>query len=266
MGCSKCGRPSIIFQDYSGLDLCEQHFKEDILHKAKRTVRQNHWLVPGRRYAVALSGGLSSYALLDFMHNLVGGRKDIGLVAITIKKNYDPGALENAKEITEAYDIPWFSILEDPSDTKMEEGCKSSATNQSPFFRHRSIENMLATVAEQLEIDALALGYTLEDHAEWVLWNAISGTVIQKSGNSKGSRKSVRIIRPFMHIPRQELNLFTRLFLDRFDEGGPVAGNDPGWDQVSQAVVRFCSRHPGATYALVNIGEQIKKFRNQGLS
>ena len=109
MGCSKCGRPGVIFQEYSGLHLCQQHFREDLLHKAKKTVRKNHWLVPGTRYAIALSGGPASCALLDFMHTLVGERKDISLVAVTIKNN-DPDAMENAKAITESSGIPWFII------------------------------------------------------------------------------------------------------------------------------------------------------------
>lgn len=116
MGCSKCGRHGVIFQEYSGLHLCMQHFREDVLHKAKKTVRKNHWLVPGERYAVALSGGPASCALLDFMNTLIGKRNDVSLVAVTIKRT-DQDAMEHARAITEAAGIPWFII---PADNAME--------------------------------------------------------------------------------------------------------------------------------------------------
>jgi tRNA(Ile)-lysidine synthase TilS/MesJ len=262
MGCSKCGRPGVIFQEYSGLHLCQQHFKEDLLHKAKKTVRQNHWLVPGTRYAVALSGGRKSCALLDFMHTLVGERKDISLIAVTIKNN-NPEAMENAKAIPESSGIPWFMIPEDGA--KIQPGNRFDTPNQSPFSAHASTECQLTLVAEPLKFDALALGYTLEDHAEWVLWNAISGNKIQKSGYAAGARKRrrVRIIRPFMHIPGQELDLYTRIFLNDYYEKVQAEIDNCVDDPISTHLARFYTRHPGVPYALVNIGEQVKKFRDQ---
>lgn len=262
MGCSKCGRPGVIFQEYSGLHLCMQHFAEDFLHKAKKTVRKNHWLVPGKRYAVALSGGPASCALLDFMHALVGGRKDISLIAVTIKNN-DPDAMENARAITETFGIPWFVIPEDTAINNNPPDSVPCATNCSPFTAHALTEARLALMAEQTEIDALALGYTLEDHAEWVLWNTISGTVTRQPGYFTGGRKRVRIIRPFMHVPGEELDLYTRLFLEDHIKIVPPESDKHMEDPVNTILARFYRRHPGVPYALVNIGEQVKKFRDQ---
>ena len=39
MKCSKCRREAIIYQRYSGLHLCEQHFNRDFEAKAKRAIR-----------------------------------------------------------------------------------------------------------------------------------------------------------------------------------------------------------------------------------
>ena len=263
MGCSRCGSSGVIFQEYSGLDLCKQHFREDLLHKAKRTVRQNRWLVPGTRYAVALSGGAVSCALLDFMHALVGKRSDISLIAFTIK-NSSPEAMKNARAITDASGIPWFTIPNDNGDIVIQKGNGLVETNQSPFLAHSSIECRLALMAEQLEIDTIALGYTLEDHAQWVLWNAISGNIPKKPGYNTGGRKRVRIIRPFMHIPGQELDLYTRLFLDDYYGTAQADRDNPVEDPIGTVLARFYSRHPGVPYALVNIGEQVKKFQGPG--
>jgi tRNA(Ile)-lysidine synthase TilS/MesJ len=262
MGCSKCGRPGVIFQEYSGLRLCRQHFAEDFLHKAKKTVRKNQWLVPGEWYAVALSGGPASCALLDFMNALVGGRKDISLIAVTIKNN-DPGAMENARAITDAFGIPWFVIPEDNAIKHNPPGSGPCATNCSPFTAHALTEARLVLMAEQIKIDALALGYTLEDHAEWVLWNVISGTDIHRSRFFTGDRKDVRIIRPFMNVPGEEVDLYTRLFLEDYYEKPHPESDKHVEDPVNTILARFYRRHPGVPYALVNIGEQVKKFRDQ---
>ncbi|MEI7434901.1 MAG: ATP-binding protein [Methanomicrobiales archaeon] len=260
MGCSKCGKPGVIFQEYSGLHLCPQHFKEDLLHKAKKTVRQNHWLVPGTQYAVALSGGRKSCALLGFMHALAGKRKDISLVAVTIKNN-DPEAMENAKAISESFGIRWFGIPGDK--VTIQHDNRFDAANKSPFMAHSSTECQLTLMAEELQFDALVMGYALEDHAEWVLWNAISGKTIQETGSSAEARRRVQVTRPFMHIPGKELELYTQLFLEDYNvETQPETGIHVD-DPISTILARFYSRHPGVPYALVNIGEQVKKFRDQ---
>ena len=262
MGCSKCGRPGVIFQEYSGLHLCMQHFREDFLHKAKKTVRKNHWLVPGEQYAVALSGGPASCALLDFMRALVGERKDIRLIAVTIHHN-DPGMMDNARAIAEALDIPWFVIPEDNETIDIHPENRPGTTNRSPFLTHVSTEYHLSRIAEQQKIDALALGYTLEDHAEWVLWNAISGSGVQNSGCPTEGRKRVRIIRPFTHLSRQELDLYTRLFLNDYYRKCHAETDNCMDNPINAILEQFYSRHPGAPFALVNIGEQLKRFRDQ---
>lgn len=262
MGCSKCGRPGVIFQEYSGLHLCMQHFAEDFLHKAKKTVRKNHWLVPGKQYAVALSGGPASCALLDFMRALVGERKDIRLIAVTIQHN-DPEMMDNARAITEALNIPWFVIPEDNATINPYPDNGPGTTNRSPFLTHVSTEYQLSRMAGQLKVDALALGYTLEDHAEWVLWNAISGTGIPNSGCPAEGRKRVRIIRPFTHISRQELDLYTRLFLNDYYRTCHAETDNSIDDPINAILEKFYSRHPGIPFALVNIGEQLKRFRDQ---
>jgi tRNA(Ile)-lysidine synthase TilS/MesJ len=262
MGCSKCGRPGVIFQEYSGLHLCRQHFAEDLLHKAKKTVRENHWLVPGERYAVALSGGPASCALLNFMHALVGGRKDISLIAVTIKSN-DPDAMENARAITDTSGIPWYVIEEENAIKKNTQQSGPCSTNRSPFTAHTLTEASLALMAEQQEVDALVLGYTLEDHAEWVLWNVISGAGLPKTGDVTGGRKRVRIVRPFMHVPAEEIDLYTRLFLEDYYKKRDRESGKHMVDPVNTILARFYKRHPGVPYALVNIGEQVKKFRDQ---
>ena len=195
--------------------------------KRKKPCGRTTGLSLERRYAIALSGGPASCALLDFMHTLVGERTDISLVAVTINNN-DPDAMENAKAITESLGIPWFIVPYD--NTEIQQGNRFCATNESPFPAHASIECQLKHMAEQLKFDTLVLGYTLEDHAEWVLRNAISGTTCHKSGYATKTMKQVQITRPFMHIPGKELDLYTQIFMNGCYEKAETrfTGTGPG--------------------------------------
>ncbi|MCU0630924.1 MAG: hypothetical protein MUF37_07220 [Methanoregulaceae archaeon] len=239
-----------------------QHFWEDVLHKAKKTVRKNHWLVPGERYAVALSGGPASCALLDFMNTLIGKRNDLSLIAVTIPST-DPDSMERARAITEAAGIPWFVIPADNATEKDLQENRCDVLHQSPFHAHSLIERSLSSSAGNLTINALAMGYNLEDHAEWALWNAISSGGIQQSGFQADGLKRARIIRPFMQIPRQELDIYTRLFLNDYYSKAQAEDGNRMESPITAILSQFYRKHPGAPYALVNIGEQVKKFRDQ---
>jgi tRNA(Ile)-lysidine synthase TilS/MesJ len=196
------------------------------------------------------------------MDTLIGERNDASLIAVTIKMN-DPDAMEHARAITEAAGIPWVVIPLDNERVKKQPVNRSEATRKSPFHAHKLIEYCMTSNAESQKIDALAMGYTLEDHAEWTLWNAISGAGTPQPGCQAEGRKRVRIIRPFMQIPRQELDLYTRLFLnDYYSKAQAEAGNCME-GPVTAILAQFYRKHPGVPYALVNIGEQVKKFRDQ---
>ena len=69
MQCSKCRRDAVIFQRYSGLHLCEQHFNCDFEAKAKRAIGSTADRV--RRWVAVRSGGKDSSAVLFFLHRLL---------------------------------------------------------------------------------------------------------------------------------------------------------------------------------------------------
>jgi hypothetical protein len=73
----------------------------------------------------------------------------------------------------------------------------------------------------------------------------------------------VQIARPFMQIPGKELDLYTRLFLKDYQDMAQSETDNHVDDPISTILAGFYRRHPGAPYALVNVGEQIKKFRDQ---
>lgn len=83
MKCYRCARSAVIYQQYSGRHLCPDHLSADIETRAKRVIRQNHWLSGGDRIGVA-SGLSHSNALLLFLVRLTAHRRDISLVILTL--------------------------------------------------------------------------------------------------------------------------------------------------------------------------------------
>ena len=47
MRCDRCSRDAIIYQRYSGLHLCEAHFQDTLVARAKRTIRAHGWIRRG---------------------------------------------------------------------------------------------------------------------------------------------------------------------------------------------------------------------------
>ncbi len=93
MECSKCKHEAILYQPYSGQNLCGEHLVADIEAKAKRTIRQHGGIQPGDHIAVILSGNAAENALLFFLRDLIGKRRDIRVSGITAGIGKDRVAL-----------------------------------------------------------------------------------------------------------------------------------------------------------------------------
>jgi hypothetical protein len=250
MGCDRCGRPAVIFQPYSGLSLCAFHLAEDIRKKGKKTVRHYAWLKSGDRIAFPCSGDLSSIALMDFLNALINGRKDISTLAIV------PGDLRELKT--------WASIsgiCDNDMNFVVPAGQFIRDQGQGiagPIGTRDEKEQVLASVARINNATALAMPYSLLDHAEWALWKAVNGEFPRSGGKKQKNGDTFRIIRPFMHIPDEELTLYGRWVASQcFPDAGrsPAPGQERGL--IGRLLEEFGRGHPGAQFALVNIWEEI---------
>nr|WP_319539698.1 hypothetical protein [uncultured Methanospirillum sp.] len=83
MQCDRCRMPAVCHQRYSGRYLCADHLSADIEARAKRVIRQNHWLVRGDRIGV-FTGMRGSAPLLVFLEKLLKQRSDISIIMLTI--------------------------------------------------------------------------------------------------------------------------------------------------------------------------------------
>ncbi|PKG33418.1 hypothetical protein [Methanoregula sp.] len=112
MQCSKCRQDAIHYQPYSGQYLCEAHLVADIETKAKRTIRQQKGMQTGDHIAVILTGDPAENALLFFLQNLTGKRRDIRVSGIVGDGPKNPVSAVIRAGTTR---IAWATTLEDCS-------------------------------------------------------------------------------------------------------------------------------------------------------
>lgn len=82
--------PAVLYQSYSGRHLCADHLCDDIFSRAKRVIRQNHWLVRGDRIGF-FDDLRGSGPLSVFLENLLNKRSDVDLIRLNIP---DSGTLK----------------------------------------------------------------------------------------------------------------------------------------------------------------------------
>lgn len=262
MRCDKCRRGAVIFQRYSGLHLCEQHFVADFETKAKRAIRTHRWMRSGDHIAVALSGGKDSSALLYFLKKLTGKRPDITVSAITIDEGIggyrDPprtasiaaslGADCLTASFDEAYGITVDGIVRQKGDA-----CSCSYCG----VLRRSLLNR---IAREHGATKLALGFNLDDEAQSVLMNVLRGDAERLLRPPREVADLVPRIRPFMHIPEREVALYAHFNVQGFKLGRcPYAHNALRAD-VRTVLNDYAFRHPSTRHSLVNIGERLAEI------
>jgi len=257
--CDKCRRPAVLFQRYSGLHLCREHFLADFEAKAKRAIRENRWVSPGDRVAVAFSGGKDSGALLLFLHSLLSRRRDVSLLAITIDEGIagyrDPAhARARAEELgvphvtvsfREAYGVTVDGIVE-------RKGGALSCSYCGVLRRH-----LLNAAARTEGATKLALGFNLDDEAQTVLMNVLRGDSARLLRGSSPVRGMVPRIRPFYTIPEREVALYSYLRTGTVDTGRCPYSHNAMRAEVRRMLNSYAWDHPSARFALVNLGREL---------
>ncbi len=173
MECDRCGRDAIVFQRYSGLHLCGDHFQRNLAARVKRTIRARGWIRTGDRIAVALSGGASGSSLLHFLSAHFGMRPDLSLVAITVDEGGDLSRdTHRIQRFVEGMKIEWAgtSFTEEFGDNPV-----TDAGNLPVPCRDLLRNHALNSLAGRMGATKLALGTTLDDGARSVLLSVLRG-------------------------------------------------------------------------------------------
>ncbi len=261
MQCSKCHRDAIVFQRYSGLHLCEQHFNRDLEAKAKRAIREHRWIESGDVVGVALSGGKDSSALLFFLHRLLHGRRDTRLMAITVDEGIcgyrDPA---RARAIAERIGVPWATAsFQEEYGITLDEIVDRKGTRLSCSYCGVLRRALMNRIAREEGITKFAYGLNLDDEAQSVLMNVLRGDAYRLTRPMQDVPGLVPRIKPFMYIPEREVALYAFLHVEGFDLAGCPYAADALRGDVRGLLDSYTYRHPATKYSLVNLGEALRR-------
>ena len=245
--CDKCHRVAIIYQRYSGMHLCREHFEEDVHRKIREALRKTGLFGHGSRMAEGLDGGRNSATLAFVLKNLFARRKDIELLAVIIDEGGKTSPTANqARHVAEQLGIPHIvkslPLLPD--------------SEQSYILYSTRRRELLFRAAEENGAGILATGEALDDEALEIFISYLRGNLdaVMPPASPKGSESGehkIAWIKPLRRIPEKEV----RLYAIGHDLGFVDAGEKPYADALRFVAKRqlfgFDSRHPGTNYSLL---------------
>ncbi len=188
MECDKCGAPAVLHAAYSGLHLCETHFRRSVEERIRRRVRQDGLIgddaAPDdpETWVIGLSGGKDSVVLTQVLHETFDRDPRIELVALSIHEGiegYRDRSIAACETLTDDLGIDHEVVsYEGEFGVRMDDVAVDDPVGMAPcaycgVFRR----DVLERYAEALGADKLLVGHNLDDEAETALMNVLEGDV-----------------------------------------------------------------------------------------
>ena len=241
--CDKCPRCGVIYQRYSGMHLCREHFEEDVHRKIRETLRRTHLFGPGSRIALGLDGGRKSATLAFVLRNLFVRRRDIDLLAVIIDegKKASPTS-DQACLVAEKLGVPYI-VKSLPHLADRKPPCMVQSARK---------RDQLICTAEENGAGILATGETLDDEALDIFISYLRGDVnaIVPEG-SVSEEQRVAWIKPMRRIPEKEVRLYAIGQDLGFADAGELSNTDALRVAAKRLLCDFDCRHPGTNYSLL---------------
>jgi tRNA(Ile)-lysidine synthase TilS/MesJ len=215
LNCDKCGERAVYSRRYSGQRFCEEHFLSYFEAKVRRTLLSGGMLKRGDIVAVGLSGGkdsLTTLYLLDKMREQLV----LDLHAIAVDegiKAYRGKTLAAAEAFCSTRKIPLSIVsIEERYGFTLDDAAKvgkNQACTYCGVFRRK----LLNEKALELGADKLATGHNLDDEAQVIMMNYVSGDVarVARYASEAMVRGFVRRIKPLGEMPEKEVALYALL-------------------------------------------------------
>ncbi|HIL49933.1 MAG: TIGR00269 family protein [Candidatus Poseidoniia archaeon] len=284
--CSRCPKPAILHQEYSGQHYCGQHLGQSIRKRFSKELR-NTLVLPkdahhsdGRPFRIlaCISGGKDSAVLLDLLVDILGKRRDVEIIAGCVDEGIDgyrAPSLECARQLAESLSIEFVTLsYEEMGYERMDEvvlrmpgiGAQhSEAKGLMPcsycgVFRRQSLNAM----SEKVNADVMALGHNLDDMAQSILMNLQKGEIersVRLAPHTDAPIEGLapRIV-PLRWVPEQEIHAHA------IAKGLPIHHGEcphaPGaMRQQSRSIVAALeAQTPGARHGLLHALEQIREL------
>lgn len=261
MRCNRCRRDAVLFQPYSGLHLCTDHFIADFEAKVKKTIRKHHFIHSGDRIGIAMSGGKDSSAILAFLHRVFGERPDLSLIALTVDEGIGPGRnLPRIAQIAAEFGVPHVSTsFRDEFGFTLDQIVAHKGEDRSCTWCGVLRRRALNRLALANGVTRLAMGFNLDDEAQSVLLNVLRGDVARLMRSGRKVEQLVPRIKPFRTVPEREVALYAHIFTPSHDRSGCPYAHNALRGEVRGLLNAYERQHPGTKYALVNLGEKIAR-------
>jgi tRNA(Ile)-lysidine synthase TilS/MesJ len=260
MQCDTCGREAVIYQNYSGLHLCREHFTADLEAKAKRAIRTHRWLRPQDHIGVLLSGAAGS-ALLFFLRTLTSRRRDVRVSAIIIDEGIRGYRIPGQEErIAESLGADHYAgSFRQRFGMTMDEIVNGRGIADGCLTCHVLRETLIGDIARKHGITKIACGTSLDDGAREMLFDVITGRIEQALLPSDiPGPCGIPVIRPFMYLQKDEIERYAAMSLEKPATGSPACPYAAGrslYRDAGSMLDSYNERHPATLFAIVNLRE-----------
>jgi tRNA(Ile)-lysidine synthase len=181
------------------------HSNLSLPRKIDRTVQAHALIAQGQTVVVAVSGGVDSVVLLDY---LVSRRGDLGLSLIVAHLNHclrreeSDGDEEFVRLLAQKYGVPFECRREDVSAYAARTGLSLEEAGREA--RYTFFEEIVRITGA----DKVAIAHHLDDQAETVLLRLIRGSGTTGLAGMSHCSANGRYIRPLLDVERSEIEGF----------------------------------------------------------
>jgi tRNA(Ile)-lysidine synthase len=225
-------------------------------------LRQRHWLKPGDRLGVAVSGGADSVALLRALLEL---RAELGIVLSvahfnhTLRGDESEADHEFVRNLARDHGLELHDARGDVAQLAKQKSLSTEAAARAARYE------FFWSLIEHGRVDKIATAHTLDDQAETVLLRLIRGTGTrglggiqpQLTGPSPGQESSGAIIRPLLHIRRQTIESYLAELGQRWREDSSNGDLHHTRNRVRQRLIPLLEKdfNPEITERLADFAE-----------
>lgn len=265
MACDRCGEEAVTFIRYSGAHLCPDHFRAFVEARVKREVRRQLRLEDGGRIACALSGGKDSSVATYLLHAILGPRRDVELVAVTVDEGiagYRPESVGYAARLCrelglEHHVLSYKELVGWEMDEVVEADPGAIPCSYCGVFRRKGLN----VLGRRVGADVLANGLNLDDTAQSVLMNlgrADLDALSRMGPHARAQPDLVPRVQPLRTIPEVEVYLYALLAGIPFHDGVCPYAERGLRNRYREVLHRLERDSPGTRHALLSSHDQLR--------
>ncbi len=263
--CSKCKKQSVTYIRYNGTHLCRDHFIEYFEKRVKKEIKKQGKTKGSTRIGIAVSGGKDSITALHIMHRIFSKRPESKIVCITVDegiKGYRDKSIKYVKNNCKLLDIEYYiiSFKKIIGFTMDEIAAKKDELGECSYcgvFRRLCLNQK----AKELGVMKLATGHNLDDMAQSILMNFVSGNIkkLARLGPHKKVQPGLipRII-PLRSIPEKENMLYAILKNLQFHDAECPYSNRASRGNFRNIVDTLEYQNPGTRHSILKSYDTIK--------